>query len=84
MLLAQGREVYNAALAQCKGVYETRGKHQTAISQWAYFRAWRKQDGIYKTYCRGASGRARHFPIDFTRSAAYPGTILTFRANAVL
>lgn len=38
MLLAQGREVYNAALEQCKVVYETAGKHHMANSQWAYFR----------------------------------------------
>lgn len=37
-MLDQGREVYNAALAQCKVVYETAGKHQSALSQWAYFR----------------------------------------------
>jgi len=46
VMLAQGREVYNAALAQCKSAYEATGKHQTALSQWAYFRAWRKQPGI--------------------------------------
>jgi putative transposase len=46
LLLAQGREVYNAALAQCKAAYEATGKHQTAISQWPYFREWRKQPGI--------------------------------------
>lgn len=46
LLLSQGREVYNAALAQCKTAYEATGKHQTAISQWAYFREWRKQPGI--------------------------------------
>ncbi len=45
-LLEQGREVYNAALAQCKTAYEATGKHQTAIGQWAYFREWRKQSGI--------------------------------------
>ncbi len=45
-MLAQGREVYNAALAQCKSAYEATGKHQTAISQWSYFREWRKQPGI--------------------------------------
>lgn len=40
-LLEQAREVYNAALAQCKAAYETTGKHQTALSQWPYFREWR-------------------------------------------
>ncbi len=45
-LLDQGREVYNAALAECKTGYETTGKHQNGLSQWAYFREWRKQDGI--------------------------------------
>ena len=41
LLLEQSREVYNAALAQCKGAYETAGKHQTGINQWSYFRDWR-------------------------------------------
>lgn len=45
-LLEEGREVYNAALQQCKVVYEVMGKHQTALSQWDYFREWRKQAGI--------------------------------------
>jgi putative transposase len=45
-LLEQGREVYNAALAQCKTVYETRQEHQSGLSQWNYFREWRKQPGI--------------------------------------
>src|SRR5581483_888380 len=40
-LLEQGREVYNAALTQCKVVYETTGQHQSALSQWPYFRDWR-------------------------------------------
>src|SRR5262245_20962995 len=45
-MLEQGREVYNAALEQCKQIYETTQKHITAISQWSYFREWRKQPGI--------------------------------------
>ena len=45
-LLAEHREVYNAALAQCRNAYEATGKHQTALGQWEYFREWRKQDGI--------------------------------------
>ena len=40
-LLEHGREVYNAALTQCKVVYETTGQHQSALSQWPYFRDWR-------------------------------------------
>ncbi|MEP7286736.1 MAG: transposase [Chloroflexota bacterium] len=40
-LLDQSREVYNAALAQCKTAYEATGKHQTALKQWPYFRDWR-------------------------------------------
>jgi putative transposase len=40
-MLSQGREVYNAALAQCKSAYEATGKHQSALSQWPYFREWR-------------------------------------------
>jgi putative transposase len=40
-LLEQSREVYNAALAQCKTAYAATGKHQSAISQWPYFREWR-------------------------------------------
>ena len=46
VLLEQSREVYNAALAQCKAAYETTGKGQTGISQCPYFRDWRKQPGI--------------------------------------
>jgi putative transposase len=45
-MLEQGCEVYNAALAECKVVYETQGKHEKALDQWAYFREWRKQEGI--------------------------------------
>lgn len=45
-MLEQGREVYNAALQQCKSVYETTKKHQSGLSQWDYFREWRKQSGI--------------------------------------
>lgn len=45
-MLEQGREVYNAALQQCKNVYETTKKHQGGLSQWDYFREWRKQPGI--------------------------------------
>lgn len=45
-MLEQGREVYNAALAECKTFYEANGKGRTALSQWDYFREWRKQDGI--------------------------------------
>ncbi len=40
-MLEQAREVYNRALAQCKTAYEVTGKHQTALSQWPYFREWR-------------------------------------------
>jgi putative transposase len=40
-LLEQHREVYNAALAQCRNAYEATGQHQTALSQWPYFRDWR-------------------------------------------
>src|SRR5258708_25115000 len=46
VLLHQSREVYNAALAQCKNAYEATGKHQGAWNQWYYFREWRKQPGI--------------------------------------
>src|SRR5258707_10470204 len=45
-MLEQAREVYNAALQQCKTVYEMTGKREAGISQWRYFREWRKQDGI--------------------------------------
>lgn len=45
-MLEQHREVYNAALQQCKAVYETTGKGQVALEQWSYFREWRKQSGI--------------------------------------
>jgi putative transposase len=45
-MLEQHREVYNAALQECKNRYELTHKHQTAISQCDYFREWRKQDGI--------------------------------------
>lgn len=45
-LLEQGREVYNAALAQAKTVYETRREHEGGIAQWDYFREWRKQPAI--------------------------------------
>jgi putative transposase len=41
VLLEQHREVYNRALEQCRNAYETTGKGQTALSQWAYFRDWR-------------------------------------------
>ena len=41
LLLEQSRQVYNAALTQCKNVYEATGKHQSALSQWPYFRDWR-------------------------------------------
>ncbi len=40
-LLEQHREVYNAALAQCRNAYEATGQHQSALSQWPYFRDWR-------------------------------------------
>jgi len=46
LMLEQGREVYNAALAECKTAYAAAGKHQSALSQWTYFREWRKQPGI--------------------------------------
>jgi len=41
LLLEQSREVYNAALAQCKNAYAATGKHKSALSQWPYFRDWR-------------------------------------------
>ncbi len=41
-LLSQHREVYNRALEQSKHAYAATGQHQSAISQWAYFRDWRK------------------------------------------
>jgi putative transposase len=40
-LLLEHREVYNAALAQCRNAYEATGQHQSALSQWSYFRDWR-------------------------------------------
>jgi putative transposase len=40
-LLEQHREVYNAALEQCRNAYQATGKHQSALSQWPYFRDWR-------------------------------------------
>ncbi len=40
-LLEQHREVYNAALEQCRNAYEATGQHQSALSQWPYFRDWR-------------------------------------------
>jgi putative transposase len=40
-LLLEHREVYNAALEQSRNAYEATGKHQTALSQWPYFRDWR-------------------------------------------
>ena len=43
LLLEQHREVYNHALAQAKNAFEATGKHQTALSQWSYFRDWRNQ-----------------------------------------
>ena len=45
-VLAQSREVYNAALTECKNAYESTGQHLSAIGQWPYFREWRKQPGI--------------------------------------
>ncbi|MDX2138328.1 MAG: helix-turn-helix domain-containing protein, partial [Chloroflexota bacterium] len=45
-MLEQGREVYNAALAECKMHYEATGKGIKAGEQWDYFREWRKQPGI--------------------------------------
>lgn len=46
MMLDQGREVYNAALMECKLRYQTTGTGCTALSQWSYFREWRKQESI--------------------------------------
>lgn len=46
LLLEQGREVYNAALQECKNSYEFRGEHVMAGDQREYFRDWRKQPGI--------------------------------------
>ena len=40
-LLEQGREVYNAALQQCRIVYDVTHQYQPALSQWPYFRDWR-------------------------------------------
>ena len=45
-LLEEHREVYNAALAQRKTMYEIHGQQATGLSQWRYFRDWRKQQGI--------------------------------------
>ncbi|MBE7512252.1 MAG: transposase [Anaerolineales bacterium] len=45
-LLEEHREVYNAALSQIKTAFEVNGERQTAVSQWAYFREWRKQANI--------------------------------------
>lgn len=45
-MLEQGREVYNAALAECKLRYEATGKGVKALAQWDYFREWRKQPGV--------------------------------------
>ena len=45
-VLEQSREVYNAALTECKNAYESTGQHLSAIGQWPYFREWRKQPGI--------------------------------------
>jgi putative transposase len=45
-MLEQAREVYNAALAECKSFYEANGKGIKALSQWNYFREWRKQEDI--------------------------------------
>jgi putative transposase len=45
-MLGQGREVYNATLAECKLRYEATGKGIKALAQWEYFREWRKQPGI--------------------------------------
>jgi putative transposase len=46
ILLEQSREVYNAALQQCKNAYEATQTRQSAINQWDYFREWRQQAGI--------------------------------------
>ena len=46
LLLSQSREVYNAALAECTAAYAATGKHPGGLSQWAYFREWRQQDGM--------------------------------------
>jgi putative transposase len=46
LLLEQGRQVYNGALAECKASYEASGTGVTGVSQWDYFREWRKQEGI--------------------------------------
>jgi putative transposase len=40
-LLDQAREVYNTAVQQCRNAYAATSKHQTALSQWPYFRDWR-------------------------------------------
>ncbi len=40
-LLEQHREVYNRALEQSKNAYAATGQHQSALSQWDYFRDWR-------------------------------------------
>jgi len=45
-LLKEHRQVYNAALSQIKTDYEVGGERQTALSQWPYFREWRKQEGM--------------------------------------
>jgi putative transposase len=46
VLLEQSREVYNAALAQAKMAWATEQVHVGGLSQWSYFREWRKQPGI--------------------------------------
>ncbi len=46
LMLEQSREVYNAALAECKAFYPANGKSMKAIAQWSSFREWRKQAGI--------------------------------------
>ena len=45
-LLREHQDVYNDALTQAKRFFETQRKHQKAITQWPYFREWRKQAGM--------------------------------------
>jgi len=45
-LLEEHREVYNAALSQRKTAFEMHGEKAPALSQWDYFREWRKQPRI--------------------------------------
>ncbi len=45
-LLLEHQDVYNDALTQSQLAYQTRQEHTSALSQWPYFREWRKQEGM--------------------------------------